>query len=99
MTPEQLKEKVKQLTAKFESDKFELCKEYAISHNPFKEGDIVTDSVGSILIDTIQYTKISSTGALPECVYGGLELKKDKTPRKDGSRRRVYQSQVFETKA
>lgn len=62
-----------------------FCKE----NNPYKIGDVFTDHIGSVKIDKIGYF-ISERD--PCCIYYGLELKKDGTPRKDLSRRGAYQS-------
>lgn len=93
MTQEEYTNKVAELTEKFELDKQSLRREYALSNNPYKVGDIVTDHIGSIVIEKIQHT-ISITHQYPFCVYTGLELKKDGTPTKKESKRAVYQTNI-----
>lgn len=66
--------------------------EYARSNNPIKMGDIITDHVGSIKVEGIKNTVPSSEK--PQCIYYGIELKKDLTPMKKQSNRHVYQQNL-----
>ena len=70
-----------------------LCSKYATIHNPYKVGDIVKDHVGSVKIEKISFTIQYGTN-IPYCIYFGLELKKDLTPRKGLSKRSVHQINV-----
>lgn len=91
MTKEEMNAKITQLQLEFENNKKKVIKGFCDANNPYKVGDIFTDSNGSIIIDKIQYWYTNFLGDGPCCVYGGLELKKDGTPRKDGSRRQCWQ--------
>lgn len=71
-----------------------LVREFAFANNTVKVGDIVTDHIGSIIVESIN-SCMPSYNKLPSCVYFGLELKKDKTPRKDKSKRRVHSSNLI----
>lgn len=97
MTIEDYELRFKEINERFEKEKQELAKEYAFSNSTYKEGDIVTDSVGSIKIELIQYTRGGSdfSGKYPQCVFTGLELKKDLTPTKKGEKRKIYQSSII----
>ncbi len=96
MELQEYKDKLKELIDNFDRDKSLLAKQYAFSNNSYKVGDIVKDNVGSIIIEKFMFTtgNIFSGNNNPECVYFGSELKKDNTPRKDGSKRKIYQSQL-----
>jgi hypothetical protein len=65
----------------------ELNKEYALSNNTVKIGDIVTDHIGSVKVE-----KILLWGSIePSCVYRGIEYTKAGKPYKKGSERDVFQ--------
>ena len=87
MTEEELKEQLEALEKSHLLAKMVLMREYCNENNPYKIGDTFTDHIGTVLIEKIMY----SYGINTSCVYLGLELKKDGTPRKDGSKRNAYQ--------
>ena len=80
---------LKALKDEFEAEKFNLVMEFCNAHSTIVIGDKVTDGVGSVIVEKIKY----STRDLC-CVYYGLELTKKLIPRKDGSKRNVWQSRV-----
>lgn len=88
MKLEELNERLKDLRNKYDSDVLHFKREYCDRNNPYKVGDIFTDHIGSIIIESIKYYPIDK----PCCVYYGIELKKDGTPRKDSSKRQAWQS-------
>ena len=88
MTEEEYKTKLKGIEDNFELSKRKLNYEYAMSTAIFKVGDIIGDSRWSLLIDRITVSAYSYE--LPKPVYHGLELRKDLSPRKDGSRVCIY---------
>lgn len=88
MELQELNNKIKEAKREFENKRSILMKEYALANNPYKEGDVFTDHIGSIKIDTIRV----ALGDIPCCVYYGVELKKDGTPVKSGKTRDAYQS-------
>jgi len=75
----------------------QLSKDYAASNNPYKAGDIVTDHIGPIKIESMGYAWDSLKG-MPTCTYIGLELKKDGTPKKRGIIRKAYQINLLKSK-
>lgn len=85
---ENYRKEIKQIESEFLLKKSELAKMYAFENNPYKIGDIVTDHIGSIIIEKIQFTRPYGD-KLPYCVYYGFELKKDGNIRKDKSKRSV----------
>ncbi len=92
MNYEEYLQKEKNLTIEFENNKTELMKEFIRANNPYKAGDIVTDHIGSIMIERMSFSW--GGWGRPCAVYHGIELKKDGTPTKKGSRREVYQSNI-----
>ena len=91
MNHEEYLQKIKKLEREFENRKLELIKEFVRANNPYKIGDKVTDRIGSIIIENIG---IEWYGSKPCAIYTGLELKKDGTPTKRQTRRRVWQSNI-----
>jgi hypothetical protein len=78
---------LKKLNEQYELDKKKLIMNYCFKNNPYKIGDKFTDHLGSIIIEQIKYSSVDFC-----CVYIGIELKKDGNPRKDGSKRKAYQT-------
>lgn len=96
VTIEDYESRLKEINERFEKEKKELAKEYAFSNNTYKLGDVIADSVGSIKIEYIQYTtRADYMSKYPECVFTGIELKKDLTPTKKGEKRKIYQSSII----
>ncbi len=71
-----------------------LAKKYALSNNPFQIGNIITDHMGSILIRSIKIS-FAFNNTTPECVYYGIELKKDGKPCKKQTNRGAWQSNLI----
>lgn len=90
---EDYKLKLQELEKEFSIKKENLKKQYAFENNPYKIGDIVTDHIGSIKIESIVPT-IPFLSNEPSCYYEGIELKKDLTPKKKGDKRMVYQGNI-----
>ncbi len=88
MTTDEYKLELKKLHADFELLKKELAIKYAMANNPVEIGDIVKDHKCKIKVDKIDVTIINS---IPTCMYHGVELKVDNTPKKNNSRDTVYQ--------
>lgn len=88
MSEQELNQSISELTKSFEAGKRLLIRQYCDSNNPYKIGDVFTDHIGSVLIESIGYWY--STPAC--CLYFGTELKKDGTPKKNGEKRWAYQS-------
>jgi hypothetical protein len=87
MTKETLDNQLAQLLADYEQQKKELIKSYCIANNPYKVGDVFTDHMGSIKIESITFSIRSMC-----CVYFGPELKKDGTIKKSWTMRSAWQS-------
>ena len=83
--------KLSQLEQEYTLNKKTLIRELCEANNPYKVGDIFTDHIGSVLVEKIRYD-MSTYRDYPCCVYYGIELKKDLTPKKSMTRRNAYQS-------
>lgn len=88
MTEQEYNEQLKQLNEEFQAArsrflaaKRKLGSEYALSNNPYKVGDIVKDSQNRILRITNISVGYSSLQEKYMCVYTGMVLKKDLTPK------------------
>lgn len=91
MENEELKDRLKRAENDYERAKIVIYKDYAYANNPYKIGDIVTDHVGSLEIMAI---KVSISFGESECIYEGVNLKKDGKPEKKQGRP-VHQSNVI----
>jgi len=92
MDAETYRKKLSDLKLEFHTKELSLATEFARANNPYKIGDIFTDKIGKIKIEKIQLTYSHFSDNLPSCVYTGLELKKDGTPKKSGDKRTAWQS-------
>lgn len=94
MTRQEYEQRKKILKQEYDHNLYVLDKEYAMANNPYKIGDIIEDHIGRIKIEKISfgYTFPHET---PGCIYYGIELKKDGTPKKQQDPDRVvYQSNI-----
>jgi hypothetical protein len=92
MELQDLEMKIRELEQEFEQKKRNTIKEYCDVNNPYKIGDKFTDHIGTILIESIHYKHDIGIFGPPCCVYIGAELKKDGTPKKNGNKRKAWQS-------
>lgn len=86
---------IAEIEAEMKERKKRLISLYASENNPYKIGDVVTDHIGSIIIEKISPSLSFGHASFPCCNYFGTELKKDGTPRKDGSKRSVHQTNII----
>lgn len=93
MTQQQYEDKLNELTNCFEIDKKRLYKEYALSNNTVKEGDIIEDFTGMrIKVDRIS---VYVSFGLPQCVYAGFLLtKKGEISKLKDNRSSIYQENL-----
>jgi hypothetical protein len=91
MTIQDYNKRKQELDFDFRKKVNELMKEYIDSNNPYKIGDIITDHIGSIKIESINYTMTFGLSGM-EAIYIGLEFKKDGTL---GKERFVYQTDII----
>jgi len=71
----------------------ELQKEFALSNNPYKCGDIISDHSCTIRIDLIRVA-IAYGENLPKCRYEGFKINKDGELNKRGDREMICQSNI-----
>lgn len=83
--------KMDELNKAHEKSKKELSTKYALSNNPFKIGDIITDHIGSVKITKIKISLYPK----PACVYEGVILNKNLSPNKLNKTRTVYQPNII----
>lgn len=83
MTQEELWVQLTELQNTYEKNRTQLFREYAYANKIANIGDIVTDHIGSVLVERLKFaTGIDKS----ETVYVGVELKKDLTPTKRGEK-------------
>lgn len=92
MTKEEYTAAQKELAEKHRIERLELAKEYALSNNQYKAGDIITDHIGSIRIERVGfYIGLNNN---PECTYYGDNLLKSGAISKREPKRTVHQSNI-----
>ena len=88
MQLEELEAKIKSFAKEYESARNKAITEYCLANNTVKVGDIFTDHIGSIVVESI---KASAGFGKYQCVYFGTELTKKLEPKKNGDKRSAYQ--------
>ena len=89
MTKEELTKTLDSLDKDYKDRRELIIKDYCLSNNPYKIGDVFTDHIGSIRIENI-YPAKSSGGYC--CVFNGVILRKDGSAAKKIERRDAWQS-------
>ena len=79
MTAKEFEEGRKEIEDDYKNQKKELYYKYASSNNTYKIGDIIKDHYHIIRIKKIMYTILYNK---PSCVYQGIPLRQDLTPKK-----------------
>ena len=95
MTREEFKENKKQLDFDHYKATRNLEREYALSNNPYKSGDIVRDHSSILKIEGIHSVYLG-LNELPCLVYKGIELTKQLKPTKRQQQTTMYQSNIIE---
>lgn len=90
MNYEEYKNQLSELSRDFEKSKQKLAIQYAKINNSVKVGDVFTDHIGSVKVESIGF----DIHGEPQCVYYGIELKKDGRPTLKGSKRQAYQRNI-----
>ena len=75
MTTEQYKLRLAEIDREFELRKSQLAREYAFTNKKFKDGDVITNGIRTIRINSIKFCA-GSRLELPYCVYNGENLLK-----------------------
>ena len=89
MTPHELNETLAQIEKEHEEKRKNVIREYALSNNPYKIGDVIEDHA-----EKIKITKILVSIFHRKCVYEGIRLKKDGTPFKNNKQIRIFQDDI-----
>lgn len=66
--------------------------QYAIENNPINIGDIITDHIGSIKVETI---RVCHNTKYPTCIYNGFVVTKNGSISKRQTKRDVYQINII----
>jgi len=90
MTLQEYNRRIMESQDKHHAEIRSLRSEFALKNAIHGIGDIATDHLGSIKVTGIACANYGE----PQTAYYGIELKKDLTPRKDGAKRWVYQSNI-----
>ena len=98
MDIEVYKKRQQELSYQYEKNKRWLSLEFAQSHSSINIGDFVTDHIGTIKVESFGLNTGYGRSDLPSMVYKGTEYTKAGKPRKDGSIRSVYQTNLIEGK-
>lgn len=93
MTPEIYKKRIDEIEADSKLKKRAVLKEFVDANNPYKLGDVITDTVGSIKIESINYSH--NLDLNPCAVFYGSELRKDGKPKVSGDKRFIWQSNII----
>ena len=93
MNKEEFNEKINEAKTKYNKEYRELCKEYALSNNPYKIGQVVSDNKNTIEIKEIKVIHSFMSG-YPSCFYTGPLLEKDGKPYKNGAWETIYQTNI-----
>lgn len=96
MTKQQYNDKIKELKASYNISELYIVKEYAYANNPYKIGDVIRDHSHIIKIEKIKFCRASVGEEFPSCVYHGIELKKDLTPKKNQENTVMFQANVLD---
>lgn len=92
MTADEYFIKLSELEKSYDDSRRKVIREFALTNNPVQVGDIVIDHMKKILVQSISISL--SYRDLPCCIYKGIELKVDNTPKKNNIQSSVYQSNL-----
>jgi len=87
MNFDEYREKLESFEVELENKKQKLAIEYALTNNPVKVGDIVTDHCHTIKVEKIQIHFLKK----PQCVYLGSELNKTGSIKKNPNNNTLFQ--------
>lgn len=93
MTYEEYQVAVKALEKEYMEKEQAVVREYALSNNPVKIGDVIRDHHCKIKVERISVLR--SFSKKPQCVYSGPRLKKNGEPYKNGDTESIWQSNLI----
>lgn len=100
MTQQEYDELLNKIRTETQEKEKNLARQFAMSNNTVKVGDIVSDYAGRVKVTKVKFTMVGARN-YPECVYEGNELNKDGTIKMTRGRksqpeiRGVYQSRMI----
>lgn len=93
MTTVEYKNKLAELANEYEAKKRKVITEYALSNNPYKVGDMITDHSSTIKIEKIQ--PYLGYNELPICLYTGTQYTKKGEISKKQDYTKIYQRNII----
>ena len=96
MRPEEYLSRLKIIEDDFIAKKLQLNNLYVRSSNKFSVGDVVTDHLGSILVQEL-FFGFPLESKVPCAVYRGLVLNNNGSIKKNAPRRTVWQTDLIES--
>ena len=84
------KAKLDEISEEVRKKKLRLNRDYALSHNTVKIGDMVTDHIGSVCVESISVFNDRP----PSCIYTGICYTKAGKPFKSKEKRSLYQINI-----
>ena len=91
MTREELEKKIWAIREEADRQKDLAYKQYVADNAKYKVGDIVSDLVDTIRIESIHYSVYRDISIF----YRGVLLTKKGVPRKDGEKRVIYEEMII----
>lgn len=93
MTKKEYNKEIRKINKEASTKKKELYQNYALSNNPYKIGDVISDGCRTLKIKEIK-VGVYLFSSYPECIYTGIELKKDGSPKKNQSSTEMFQRDI-----
>ena len=90
MKIEELNQRLENLRKRQFNEVVKLKREYALSNNTVKIGDIISDHMVTIVVESID----DYLSDIPQCVYTGIRLTKQGVPTKKIEVRQIYQQNI-----
>jgi len=87
------KANMKDINMRHEKALLNLDRDFAVSNSIVKIGDVVTDHIGSVKVESIKLYRCF--GELPRLSYYGIRLKKNGLPFVSGEKRSAYQMNLI----
>jgi len=88
-------ERINTIDAEAKKKRLIVNREYALSNSHIKIGDMVTDHIGTICVESIG---IYNSTRLPSCIYKGTCYTKTGKPFKSKDKRQAYQCNLVRNK-
>lgn len=90
MTEDELKTNLARIDSEYRKNVLAIKKQYALSNNTIKIGDVVSDGDDTITVESISAVMSDK----PSCAYFGIKITKSGKPFKSGEKATIHQSRV-----